>query len=116
MPKRVSSIILLVIFLLAACKGSDQPTSVESATAEKLITATSAPTRITVSLPTVAATQTIEPTVAPTEDTKPGPGCTLISYLPDDPSESLYPEVTEKDWVQGSDTAQVTIIEYSDFQ
>ena len=116
MFKRIWLFILLAAVLLPACKSANQPTTAAPATTEKAMAATSLPTRIAVSLPTAADTATVEPTVASTMETDPGPGCTLISYLPDDPSGSLYPPVTEKDWVQGPATAQVTVIEYGDFQ
>lgn len=116
MFKRIWLYILVVAVLLSACKGANQPTTVAPATSEKPTAATSVPTRIAVSLPTAADTATVEPTVASTMEIDPGPGCTLISYLPDDPSGSLYPPVTAKDWVQGPATAQVTVIEYGDFQ
>jgi hypothetical protein len=46
------------------------------------------------------------------------PGCTVISPQPTPgPTEaSLFPPITDKDWVIGAPTATVTIIEYSDFQ
>jgi len=116
MLKRIWMFILLAALLLSACKGANQPTTVTPAIIEKTLAATSLPTQVEQSLPTATVTSIVEPTVASTMEIDPGPGCTLISYLPDDPSGSLYPPVTEKDWVQGPATAQVTVIEYGDFQ
>ncbi|RME07132.1 MAG: hypothetical protein D6803_04725 [Anaerolineae bacterium] len=43
--------------------------------------------------------------------------CTLVSALPEAPSEfeALF-AVTAEDWVDGPDTAALTIVEYGDFQ
>jgi hypothetical protein len=45
-------------------------------------------------------------------------GCTVVSLLPTQgPTQaSLFPPVSDQDWVQGPESAKVTIIEYSDFQ
>jgi hypothetical protein len=76
--------------------------------------------------PTVAATATsVErpaPTVGlsvPTETTLlPDAGCTVISTkpTPGPTAESIFPPVSDTDWVKGPADAKVTIIEYSDFQ
>lgn len=44
--------------------------------------------------------------------------CRVVNLLPTPgPSEiALYPPPTESDWKLGPDTAQVTFMEYSDFQ
>jgi hypothetical protein len=43
--------------------------------------------------------------------------CTLVSNLPEAPAELVEIfGVKDNDWVQGSDTAAVTFVEYSDFQ
>ncbi len=64
--------------------------------------------------PTATATRLPDPTATPA----PVAGCTVVSLLPTPgPTEqSLFPDVTEKDWSRGPLTASVTIIEYSDFQ
>ena len=43
--------------------------------------------------------------------------CTLVGDQPAAPAElvAIF-EVKEDDWVQGPETAAVTIVEYSDFQ
>jgi len=73
----------------------------------------------------------VEPTAEesePTESVATEPGgnvapigaqmeCTLVSDQPDAPAEfvAIF-GVTENDWVEGPETAAVTIVEYSDFQ
>jgi len=46
------------------------------------------------------------------------PGCTVVSRQPTpDPTEqALIPPVGEGDWIKGSENAQITLLEYSDFQ
>lgn len=58
----------------------------------------------------VPPTNTVPPTSRP--------GCTVISPMPTPgPTQrSLFPPVSDADWVRGPDTASITIIEYSDFQ
>lgn len=69
--------------------------------------------------------QPVEPTLAaPTEGAATAvsqgdtPSCTVNSPAPTPgPTErSIFPPVTEADWVIGPETAAVTVIEYSDFQ
>jgi hypothetical protein len=81
-------------------------------------------------LPEVQATPTAPPTaqarLAPTVvQTVPaqaalGPdsGCTVITQkpTPGPTEESIFPPVSNTDWVKGPANAKVTIIEYSDFQ
>ena len=66
------------------------------------------------------ATPTTAPAPTPTEGTASAgfsSECTLVSSLNDAPPEfeTLF-EVTDDDWVDGLDTAALTIVEYSDFQ
>jgi hypothetical protein len=48
----------------------------------------------------------------------PDSGCTVITQkpTPGPTAESIFPPVSDTDWVKGPATAKVTIIEYSDFQ
>jgi protein-disulfide isomerase len=48
----------------------------------------------------------------------PDSGCTVISKkpTPGPTAESVFPAVSNTDWVKGPADAKVTIIEYSDFQ
>ena len=98
-------LLLLMMLALSACRGNTPLEETETP------------------LPTIV--ETIPPTSQPTE-TAPAeavgptaePGCTAISPRTDPTAEeeSLFPPVSESDWVHGSETAKVTIIEYSDFQ
>ena len=100
------SLIVLAAFLLGACAKSSEPTATQapSPTAQRP-TATDAP---------VAPTATNAPTAAPTLppptaaiEPSPAPTVTpLASFL----------DVRPDDWVRGPASAQVTIVEYSDFQ
>lgn len=51
-------------------------------------------------------------------DDTPVEGCTVATLLPaPDPTEtSLFPPVSDQDWIRGSSGAPVTIVVYSDFQ
>ncbi len=75
---------------------------------------------------TTAATPTVRSRPAPTvvlnvpaqQAQSPDSGCTVISQkpTPGPTAESIYPPVSNTDWVKGPANAKVTIIEYSDFQ
>jgi hypothetical protein len=84
-------------------------------------------------LPQVQATPTVTATTATTaarpaptvvlvvpEETPflPDAGCTVITKepTPGPTAESIFPAVSDADWVKGPADAKVTIIEYSDFQ
>jgi hypothetical protein len=92
-----------LVLLLAACgQATDTPTAAASPTAMDLATPTSV----------AEATEAVpEPTAAfPTPN--PNPEC-VAAPIPEDPN---IPPVTADDWSQGPDDAQVTLIEYGDFQ
>ena len=109
MPKRLLVLLMLILFLLAACSGAEQTPVSETPAPEDE------------SEPTIAApTQTSapEPTKEKVVVTGPQMECTLVSSdQPDAPAElvAIF-GVTEGDWVKGPDTAAVTFVEYSDFQ
>lgn len=73
--------------------------------------------------PTVTPTQ-VRPTptvilTIPTQGSlSPAPGCTVITRIPTPgPTPvSIFPLVSDADWVKGPAGAKITIIEYSDFQ
>jgi len=95
MKKTVLYLLLVVSMLLAGCSDSTTATTPAEANTPKP----------PISVPaTVASGTTMDCTVISQEPT-PGPT-----------AESLFPPVTENDWVRGPDTASVTILEYSDFQ
>ena len=45
-------------------------------------------------------------------------GCTAVTQIPTPgpTAESVYPPVSDTEWIKGPASAKVTIIEYSDFQ
>jgi hypothetical protein len=81
-------------------------------------------------IPQVQATPTLTPTTnahpaptvvvtVPTQAAVfPASGCTVITKkpTPGPTPVSIFPPVTDSDWVKGLASAKVTIIEYSDFQ
>ncbi|RPI33700.1 MAG: hypothetical protein EHM70_05185 [Chloroflexota bacterium] len=95
MPKFKLSLLIVLALVLSACKAKPlaSPTPVP-------------PTR------TPAPVNTLAPTAS-------GPAsCTVVSLLPTPgPTErSLFPPVSDDDWLHGSEDADITVIEYSDFQ
>ncbi len=113
MPKRLLVLMILILFLLAACSGAEQTPVVEAPAPE----GESEPIEVP---PTIAApTQTSapEPTKEKVIVTGPQMECTLVSDQPDAPAElvAIF-GVTDDDWVKGPATAAVTFVEYSDFQ
>lgn len=79
--------------------------------------------RIYTTLPaeTEQAAETSAAVVSPSAtpgSTEEGPNCAPFSILstPDPSEESLFPEVSEADWVEGPEDAAVTLVVYSDFQ
>ena len=74
--------------------------------------------------PTLTATTNARPaptvvlTVPAQEALFPDSGCTVITKkpTPGPTAQTIYPPVTDLDWVKGPASAKVTIIEYSDFQ
>jgi len=105
MFKRLLVIMMLIPLLLAACNGA------QSAVDEGAAQAVAAPPEVAPTEPEATAT------TAPPKASGPEMECTLVSNLPEAPAELVEIfGVKENDWVQGSDTAAVTFVEYSDFQ
>jgi len=104
MPRRLIFLLLFLALVLAACKPASQTGT---------ITAEASDTTKTTAGPTTAPKQaaTLALPAAPSV-----PGCTTVSFLPTPDPTSLFPAITENDHYQGSLTATVKIIEYSDFQ
>ena len=121
MSKRLLALLILTIFILAACSSEQQATVSEVSEST------------TVSQPTQVAPTEAEPTgVPPTEPEPTEPAvsdaggssaasgqmeCTLVSDQPDAPAEfvAIF-GVKDDDWAVGSETAAVTFVEYGDFQ
>jgi len=98
MRKLSLSLVVLAAILLTACK-----------TASPTPEATAAPTQVVTD--TAAAAPTSLPSKIPAD-------CTVSPVLPaPDPAfVASLPPVTEQDWMLGPASAQVTLIEYTDYQ
>ncbi len=99
--KRIFPALIVLSTLLAACSGfAAAPTRTPTAPPP---TATSIPTSTPAPTATPASTATPFPT-----------GCQATNLLPE--PLSIIPPVTSNDWSLGPSNAQVTILEYADFQ
>jgi hypothetical protein len=100
MRKVILLFLMLASVALAGCLPQVQTTPTLTAT----INARPAPT-VVLTVPDQAALS-------------PASGCTVITQKPTaGPTPvSIFPPVTDSDWVKGPASAKVTIIEYSDFQ
>ena len=92
MQKSFSSIIFIIVFLLASCAPADSPA-----------TPSAIPTEATIIIPTPPPTQ---------------PACTSLDLQPTPGPEapSLFSPVSAEDYVRGSEDAAVTLVIYNDFQ
>lgn len=110
-------ITLVLVFLLAACAVEKEPT--------ELIPATDAVEQAEEN--SSSSRPTLPASPEPAANTPiPDPGgiagelmaCNLVGLLPPlDPTQAaIFPAPGENDWTQGAENAEVTIIEYSDFQ
>ena len=109
--KRLWILLILLLLLLAACTGaSSDTTEVESALVGDDVSSEN---------PTEPEPTTEAPTATVGSSNKSGleMECTFVGDSPNVPPEyeAIF-GVTESDWVKGSETAAVTILEYSDFQ
>ena len=107
MQKRIYIILILLALTITACQGS-----VGGEAATQPVQATSEPTSAAEPTATGVAEDTqaeisARPMKCTVESRSPTPGPT---------EQSVFPPVTDSDWVRGSDSAKVTIVEYSDFQ
>jgi hypothetical protein len=115
MFKRLLILLMLIPLLLVACSGVESNATITEAPA----TQSDSPQGETVQ---AAPTETAPApaTSTPTEkiaDDGPQMECTLVSSQQEAPAElEAILGVKETDWVQGPETAAVTIVEYSDFQ
>ena len=102
--------VLMALMALSACapQATAVPTAVKTATQ---------PTAPAATQPNAAAPAG-EPTQAQFQASGPATCTTKNSLLPavDPTVVALFPPITEKDHVQGPATANVTIVEYSDYQ
>ncbi len=107
MPKYTLILLIVIALGLTACQGQSQtsPTAVSP----------------TVAIPPTATQAADAPTSTETVDQSvvgAPPGCTVISPppTPGPTEQSAFPPVSEKDWMIGPEDAEITLIEYSDFQ
>jgi protein-disulfide isomerase len=107
MLRRILIPLLFLASILAACAGS---TSSQSGTS----VVPTAPEQVA-----QAPTQPVQATSSSSTETPAAPpGCTVISPqpTPGPTQQSVFPPVSDKDWVQGPSTAAITLVEYGDFQ
>jgi hypothetical protein len=100
MRKYILIFLMLTAVGLAGCLPQVQATPTSTATTA----ARPAPT-VMLTVPTQAALS-------------PDSGCTVVTQkpTPGPTAESIFPPVSDTDWVKGPVSSKVTIIEYSDFQ
>lgn len=101
---------ILVVFLAACQSASTSPTALTETQVESSQDEPSTPPP---PLPQVSPTPSAEGTVLVGEA-----NCTVVSRqpTPGPTAQSIFPPVSDSDWVQGLEDAKVTIIEYGDFQ
>ncbi|HZD58622.1 MAG TPA: hypothetical protein VE136_17950 [Anaerolineales bacterium] len=111
MPRRFLAFIIPLSWLLAACQGAAVTEVLDTPPAA---TAQPTPSATVQTLPTATPSGQARSVATPSARAQ----CTAVSRQPTPgPTEqSLFPPASTSDWVEGPDTASVTIIEYSDFQ
>lgn len=118
MLKRVLILLLAGSWLLAACRGAatpEAPAGTPAGQLEPFATSESAssqsPTQTSAPESATGSSATAASPTTPAD-------CTVVSRqpTPGPTQESLFPSVSEDDWVKGPESAAVTLIEYSDFQ
>ena len=109
MSKYTLFFIFALVLLLSACSGNETSTQPQ----EPLDDTGDASVG---SSPSVPATATVNQTILTGDGET--MACNVVSLLPplDPTQQALFPEVSDQDWIEGFDGAQVTIVEYSDFQ
>ncbi len=109
MIKKIITLMLILVVFLAACQSAaTSPTAITPDPVGEDAPSTELPP-----LPEVSPTPATEQT-----GNLGGANCTVISSQPEPgPTEqSIVSAVSEADWVHGPEDAEVTIIEYGDFQ
>lgn len=114
MRKPIPLVLIMLALVLAACQAQATPPNTALPTTPPAgATSTGAPVASPeVEQPTTPANPAVTEMVGPEAP----PGCTVVSQANSSPEDSPFPQVSEKDWVQGPEDAYVTIIEYGDFQ
>jgi len=113
LKKLITLSLILVVFLAACQSASSSPTTLPSAQVEPGQGGEEAPDTQPPPLPEVSPTPSTEQTVNQGDA-----NCTVVSSgsSPDPAEDSIVPLVSESDWAHGPEDANVTIIEYGDFQ
>jgi hypothetical protein len=115
MRKKILVLTVILMVALAACQNAaESPT-----TPPTVGTGVSGDTPSPIESPTVEIAPTATQEEPSEQVENPGAAnCTVVSQQPTPgPTEqSLVPGVSEADWVIGPDSANVTFIEYGDFQ
>ena len=111
--KLITLLLLLVVFLVACQSAPASPTEASSTESVPAQIGEDAPSTELPPLPVVSPTPATGQTGNPG-----GANCTVVSSQPEPgPTEqSIVSAVSEADWVHGPEDAEVTIIEYGDFQ
>jgi len=115
MKKLILILFILLALVLTACQSST-PTEVVEATVKAVNTQPPADISSQAEVSEPTATKALDDAAA--NESAGRAKCTVISRdpTPGPTEESIFAPVSESDWVRGSDSAAVTIIEYSDFQ
>ena len=114
MIKKIVTLLLILVVFLVACQSAPASTTEASSTeADPAQIGENAPSTELPPLPEVSPTPATEQT-----GNLGDANCTVVSSQPEPgPTEqSIVSAVSEADWVHGPQDAEVTIIEYGDFQ
>jgi hypothetical protein len=103
-------LVMATALLLGACTSAGEPLPTHTSTPTAQPTATNSPT------PTQTPTLTPTPPPTPTPTQPPTPTPTQPPPPTATPPIPAFLEVRPDDWVHGPPDAEVTIIEYSDYQ
>jgi hypothetical protein len=122
MKYRIILCLIILGLFISACGGASTPTERPASTAEASDQTPASDAS------TSGSTAEVSDNLPPSGTSTPavlGPGglqlttnCTVVSRkpTPGPTEESLFPPVSEDDWVLGAKNAEVTLLEYSDFQ
>jgi uncharacterized lipoprotein len=114
MEKKLLTLSLLLVVLLAACQSSAaNPTEIPAQGIDTPQPSEPTPSLTVPPLPEVTSTPQDEQVQVEGESY-----CTVVSRqaTPGPTEQSIVPPVRDTDWAQGQQDAMVTIIEYGDFQ
>ncbi len=110
--RRLLFVILLSSLVLVACQ-SETPQPFKEAS-------TTVSSRSSAEIPSASDEPISAPTLSANIETvgEPAPGCTVVSPrpTPGPTQESIFYPIDEDEWATGPETAQLTLIEYGDFQ